>query len=123
MRITYTARLTKPILLEDHWSAPFMHGRFRPIEESGKVVAFEVAFAGQPNQFAPGWDETASKERPTITIRDRLLPSVRQYLQSALSFIQCYLDIDVALDEIAAVYSGETDEEEKEIAIKSWHFT
>ena len=112
MLIVYTARLTSPILLEDHWSTPFMHGRFRPIEESGKVVAFEITFTGQQTQFAPAWDETVSKELPTITIRDRLLPSVRQHLQSALSFIQCYLDINVALDEIAAVYSGETDEEE-----------
>src|SRR4051794_41041729 len=120
VRIVYRAKLNKPIILDDYWGAPFMQGKFHPIEEKGKIIAFEVIFSAQPIDYAPKLEQCSQGEVSSkITTRDQLIPFVRYQLESAFAFVRCYFDADIAVDEIEASYSPETLAEEDQIPIKS----
>ena len=55
----------------------------------------------------------------SIITRDTLLPFVRMQFQKALTYLRCYFDIEVLISEIEIEYAGETEDEERQIKIKS----
>lgn len=120
MRIRYLIRLKKPVVLEDHWPVPLMGGELRFVINGGKATALEVIFTGQPISHAPTIEQNpAEKIKTTIVGRDNLLPFVQTHLTSAFSYVQCYFDVELLMDEVEAEYIAETDEEIKKIKINS----
>ena len=98
-----------------------MGGDLRVVSKGGKVVAIEIAFSGQPVHLAPTAEPREEGEvKLVISGRDTLLPFVKMQLEEAFSYIQCYFDVEILIDEIEARYVGETEEEEAQIKIKSF---
>lgn len=95
-------------------------GVLRVVEEKGLVKALEVVFSNQSIQLAPTirmLDSGPAKH--AIEGHDHLLPSIRNVLEEAMSFLECYSDIGLASDEIEAKYEGESPEEEAKIQVKA----
>jgi len=121
MRVRYLIKLDEPIRLEDHWPIPILDGNLRVISQGGKASAFEITFVGQPVNLAPRVEEHEEGEvKASITICDSLLPFVRMQMEKAFTYLQCYFDVEILIDEIESAYEGETDEEEKQIKLKKY---
>ena len=121
MLIRYIVELRDPIILEDHWPLSIMGGDLRAVSKGGKVIAIEITFSGQPVHLAPAAEAPQEGEiKLVISPRDTLLPFVKMQLEEAFSYIQCYFDLELLIDEIEAKYVGETEEEEAQIKIKSF---
>jgi hypothetical protein len=120
VRIRYIIPVKSKIVIPDHWEFPVLGGVLRFVEERGLVKALEVVFANQSVQLAPTIQEHDSGQaKVSIQGRDSLLPAVRSVLEEATSFLECYSDIGLAVDEIEAKYEGESTEEEAQIRVKS----
>lgn len=120
MRTVYTVPFRRPIIVEDHWPVPFMGGTCRIVVAEGKAVALEIVFSREPVTNAPLVEELDGPIKLSITGRDNRLIFVKRHLDEASAFLECFYNIDLATDEIAAAYSGETPEEEALIGLKSF---
>ena len=121
MKINYRFSLRAPILIEDYWPIPVMGGFLQPVQEGGQITAFEFTIANQDYTYAPNIEESGRTQvSAQITTRDKLLPFVRQQLEEAFAYLQCYFDVELVSEEIEAKYVGETKEEEEKIPIKSY---
>ena len=121
MLVRYRVNLRDPVSLEDHWPIPIMGGSLNAVTRDETVIAFEVVFSGQPVSFAPQIiPQKSGDAKYTILHRDKLLPFVKMRLEEAFSYIQCYFDVEILINEIEVEYAGETGEEEKQIRIKSY---
>ena len=124
MRVRYLVQLKRPIRLEDHWPISIMGGDFRVISKDGKATSFEISFAGQSVDLAPMVEQHEIGDvKLTITGRDTLLPFVEMQLEKAFTYLRCYFDIEALTREIDIEYTGETEEEEQQIEVKSWRVT
>ncbi len=120
MRSIYTIPFRREVIIPDHWEIPFLGGRLRVLEESGRAKGVEVVFTGEPITNAPHVEEL--NEGPVklhITARDNRVFFVQRHLQQAASFLECLYNIDLATDAIETRYEGESPEEENQIAVKS----
>lgn len=121
MLVRYLVELREPINLEDHWPISIMGGDLRVISKDEKVTAIEITFRGQPVHLAPAVETHEEGDvKFTITGRDTLLQFVKMHLEEAFAYLQCYFDMEILINEIEARYIGETEEEEKQIKIKSF---
>ncbi len=121
MRSVYTVQLSQPILLEDFWSVPFMGGQLVPIAIDGKTTGFELTFKGQPAEYAPQWDQNPQgRSKGTLTIRDKLVAFVRFQLRDAFTYLQCFFDIELEIEEIQTHFYAESPEEEAQLTLRSW---
>ena len=121
MLVRYLVELREPINFEDHWPIPIMGGEMRAVSKDEKAIAFEITFSGQSVHLAPTAEAHEEGDiKLTITGRDTLLPFVKMHLEEAFAYIQCYSDVEILIGEIEIKYAGETEEEEKQIAIKSF---
>ncbi len=121
MRIRYLVQLKEPIRLEDHWPVSIMGGNFRIVSKDGKVTAFEITFVGQSVDLAPTLERHEEGDvKLSIVTRDTLLPFVRMQLEKAFTYLQCYFDVGILIQEIEIEYVGETEEEEKQINVKGY---
>lgn len=121
MLVRYLVQLREPINLEDHWPISIMGGDLRAVSKDEKVIAFEITFSGQPVHLAPAVETHEEGDvKFTITGRDTLLPFVKMHLEEAFTYLQCYFDIEILINEIETRYIGEMEEEEKQIKIKSF---
>ena len=121
MLVRYFVELREPIDLEDHWPISIMGGDLRIISKDDRIIALEITFTGQPAHLAPAVEAHGQGEtKYTITQRDTLLPFVKMHLEEAFAYLQCYFDMEILINEIEAQYIGETEEEEKQIKIKSF---
>lgn len=121
MLIRYLVELREPINLEDHWPISIMGGDLRVVSKDEKVIAFEITFSGQPVHLASAVETHEEGDiKFTITQRDTLLPFVKMQLGKAFAYLQCYFDVEILIREIEVEYAGETEEEEKQIKIKSF---
>lgn len=103
MRISYTFRLKEPIRVEDHWPLGIMGGQLHILGEGRLATAIEVSFTGQSVDTAPAVEQHNSGEaRATITVRDSLLPFVRIQLEKAFTYLQCYFDVEILIEEVNA---------------------
>ena len=84
-------------------------------------MAFEITFTNQSRDMSPVMEESSEAGVAfNIIGRDRLLPFVKMHLEDALAYLQCFFDVEILIDEIEAEYVGETEEEERQIKIKSF---
>jgi hypothetical protein len=121
MKIVYKAILDEPLLIDDHWPAPFMDGEFRLVSDGDKIIAFEVEFHGKSTALAPEIKSPAEDSAQNhITIRDDLQPFVEMQLRDMLSYIQCYFDVEISIDEIEVSYFAENDEEREKLHVHRW---
>ena len=121
MLVRYIARLKEPINFQDHWPLPMMGGELRAVTKDKKVIAFEITFSGRSVDLSPAIEKSSEAGvKNNIRIRDNLLPFVKMHLEEALAYLQCYFDVEILIDEIEAKYVGETEEEERQIKIKSF---
>lgn len=119
MQIRYLINLKKPILVEDHWPIPFMGGQLRLMKDKGHTTGLEAIFTGQPIKYAPKAALDPNSGQMTITGRDALFPFVRILLESAFAFLQCYFDVEIAIDQVEVQFSAETEAEKPAIEIHS----
>jgi hypothetical protein len=120
MRITYRLPFQKQVVIPDHWPILFMGGTLRVREENNIATAIQIVFTGEPVEFAPHLHEIPDGPvRAEITGRDHRLALVREQIESAIAYLECYYDIDLSIDEIEAVYEGETPDEEKKIGVNA----
>ncbi|HEV2623078.1 MAG TPA: hypothetical protein VGU65_13450 [Frateuria sp.] len=122
MRIRYVIPIddAKALIISDHWEFPMLGGVCLVREEGGLAKTIEVVFNGRPLGEAPAIEEVSGGEaRYSISIRDKLLPFVKNTLNDAKSFLQCYFGIEFLLDDIDVRYEGETSDEEELIPVKS----
>ena len=107
--------------MEDYWPIPIMGGFLQPIQEGEQITAFEFSIANQDYTYAPNIEESGQTQvSAQITTRDKLFPFVRQQLEEAFAYLQCYFNVELVSEEIEAKYVGETEEEEEKILIKSY---
>ncbi|RVU38742.1 hypothetical protein EOI86_05580 [Hwanghaeella grinnelliae] len=119
MRICYLLKLDKPIRLEDYWPIPILDGQLNPVSQDGKIIAFKITFIGQPLSLSPKLEvHEHGKAKASITDRDSLLPFVSMQVEKAFSYLRCYFDTEILIDEIETAFEGETDEEIREIQIE-----
>jgi hypothetical protein len=99
-----------------------MGGRCKVVETAdGRAQALEIVFKGEPAIHAPSFQPlTGGKVKAHITGRDHRLVLIKCRLVDAMSFLECFHNIDLATDEIEAQYEGETPEEQTQIAIISF---
>jgi len=98
-----------------------MGGDLHVISKDDRVIAFKIAFTCQPVHLAPAVEAHEQGDVKFINIgRDTLLPFVKLHLEEAFAYLQCYFDMEILINEIEAQYIGETEEEEKQIKIKSF---
>jgi hypothetical protein len=96
-----------------------MGGEFRVVSRNGKATAFEITFAGRSVDLAPTAKQHKGGDvKLSIITRDTLLPFVKMQLEKAFTYLRCYFDVEVLIGEIEIKYSGETEEEEKQIKVK-----
>lgn len=120
MRIRYIIPFKQQVVVPDHWDIPLMGGVCRIVEDRGKAKALEIVFSGQPVTFAPLVAQlTDGPAKASITTRGPQIAFVKQRLDDAMPFLQCYFNIDLAMGDIEARYEGETPEEEEQIHLKS----
>lgn len=120
MLVRYVVELREPINLEDHWPISVMGGVLRAVSRAGKVIAFEITFSGQSVHLAPTVQAHEKGDiKLTVVGRDTLLPFVQMRLEEAFAYLQCYFDVEILISEIEVKYAGETEEEEKQIKVKS----
>ncbi|MDE0033932.1 MAG: hypothetical protein OXU75_12480, partial [Deltaproteobacteria bacterium] len=121
MLVQYIVELKKPIVFEDHWPIPMMTGSLRPVTVDDRIVAFEISFGGQDTELAPALQEAEDDDvKAHIIGRDKLLPFVKMQIDDAFAYLQCYFDVDIATDEMEVRYIAESDDEERNIRIKSF---
>ncbi len=120
MRVRYKIPFKSEVIFPDHWDIPLQGGVCRVIEEAGRAKALEVEFVGQPLSRAPRLEKTLGDlAHFSITDRDHQMPFVLRQLEDAMTFLQCYFNIDLMTNEAEAIYEGETPEEEALIPVKS----
>ncbi len=120
MRICYIIPFKRELIVADHWPIPLMGGVCRIVEEQGRAKALEITFKDQPVEYAPHFEElTDGPEKAQITVRDPQLMFVKRHLDEAMAYLECFYDIELATDEIEAVYEAEDPREEKKIVIKT----
>jgi hypothetical protein len=120
MRIRYKVPFQRDLIVADHWPIPLMGGVCRIIEEQGRAKALEITFNNQPVEYAPHVEElTEGPAKMQITGRDHLWISVKRHLDEAMAYLECCHNINLATDEIEAVYEAEDPHEEEKIPIKA----
>lgn len=121
MRVRYLVQLKEPIRLEDHWPISIMGGGLKVVSNNGMASAFEITFTGQSVELAPKAEQTGDGDVAlSITMRDSLLPFVRTQLEKAFTYLMCYFDLALLIEEIGIKYEGETPDKEKQIAVKGY---
>ncbi len=119
MRIRYTIPFKRKIIIDDHWSIPIQGGRLRIVEEGRYATAIELTFEKQPLDYAPRIEHHAEGEiAMTMTVQDRRLIAMRRQIDDAVTFLECFYEIDLATDDIESEYEAESLEEETKIPIK-----
>jgi hypothetical protein len=97
----------------------FDHGRRIPSRiERGIATAFEITFVGQSVNLAPAVEQRQGDVKLIIITRDMLLPFVRKQLEKTFASLQCYFAVEVLIREVEVEYTGDTEEEEKQILVK-----
>ena len=122
MKVRYLFPLGRPIKLPDHWPIPMLNGTARMVEdEDGLVIAVEFEKSGCPIDLAFRFDETPDAAiKGTISGSDYLVTEVRDHLDRAFSYLQCYFSTEFELNRISITHEAETDEEAERIVIHSF---
>ncbi|WP_164318909.1 hypothetical protein, partial [Pseudomonas viridiflava] len=98
-------------------------GKLRVIEENGYADALEILFEDQPVEYSPAFRKhTEGEIVATITGRDHRMTLVKHQLDNAITFLECFHDVELMTGEMEVSYEGETPEEEAKIAIKGSSF-
>lgn len=122
MNVRYVFPLAHPLKVESHWPVPLLGGLCRLLEENGLVTAVEFTKSGLSADFAFSVVDTPNeKSKATITGRDEFLPFVRDHINRAFSFIQCYFDVGITINEVQVYHEAETSDEKNIIVIPSFH--
>lgn len=120
MRIRYIVPIKAKTIIPDHWEFPVLSGVCHIVEDGGLAKALEIVFHNQRVELAPTIRELESgPAKYAIEAHDHLMSMVQHTLDQAMSFLQCYYDIGLAIDEMEAKYEGESPAEEESIAVKS----
>ncbi|QKG66675.1 hypothetical protein HP062_14405 [Pseudomonas sp. B14-6] len=123
MRIRYRVPFKRKILIDDHWDIPMQGGKLRVIEKNHHAEALEIIFEHQPIEYAPSVRKhTEGEIVATITGRDHRMTSVKHQLDNAITFLECFHDVELMTDEMEVSYEGETPEEDAKIVIKGSSF-
>jgi hypothetical protein len=122
MRVRYVFPLDRPLKLDDHWPVPLLGGECRLVEEDSLVTAIQFTQSGLSTDLSFSIEETPDElSKATITGRDDLLPSVRDHISRAFSYLQCFFNTAISVDEVKVHYEAESPEEEDRIAIPWMH--
>ena len=120
MIIRYKFKLRNPLIFDDFWPIPIMNGKLHAMDNDGKITGFMAEFKGQDPDFSPSLLQCADGEvKAHIVGRDKLVSFAQVQIQNALSFLQCYFDLEIMSDEVNTEYIAESDEEKKKISIMS----
>lgn len=123
MRIRYRVPFKRKILIDDHWDIPMQGGKLRVIEKNRHAEALEIIFEHQPIDYAPAvMKHTEGEIVATITGRDHRMTLVKHQLDNAITFLECFHDVELMTDEMEVSYEGETPEEDATIVIKGSSF-
>lgn len=122
MKVRYLFPLGRPIALPDHWPIPMLGGTVRMIEnDNGLVTAIEFEKSGCPVDLAFRVDETpGEKIKAAISGDDYFVAEVRDHIDRAFSYLQCYFSTEVELNRVSINHEAETDEEAERIVIHSF---
>jgi hypothetical protein len=123
MKVRYVFPLDRSMRVEDHWPVPLLGGTCRLVEEEAVVTGVEFAKAGLPTTLSFRIQETpGSGSVGAIHGRDDFLPVVREHIQRAFSYLQCFFNTAISVDEVKVFYEAESDEEQSEIDIPWMHY-
>ena len=91
------------------------------LKEGNKAHSIEIVIENQPTSQAPKIVETPDAAiKTTIVGGSDLFPMLKVHLESAFSYLKCYFDVDLRLDEVETEYFAETEAEKSEIDIHSF---
>lgn len=121
MRVRYVIKLARPIILDDHWPIKILGGKLNFLKDGNKAHAIEIVMAGQPTSQAPKIIQSPDAPiKTTIVGGSDLFPILKIQLESAFSYLKCYFDVDLQMDEVETEYFAETEPEKSEIDIHSF---
>lgn len=122
MKVRYLFPLGRPIKLPDHWPVPMLGGTVRMVEgEDGLVTGIEFEKSGCPIDLAFRLNETPDEAiKGTISGDDYFVAEVRDHLDRAFSYLQCYFSTEIELNHISIMHEAETEEEAERIVIHSF---
>ncbi len=90
-------------------------------DEDGLVTAIEFEKSGCPIELAFRIDDTLEGPvKATITGDDYFVAEVRDHLDRAFSYLQCYFSTELELNRISIHHEAETDEEAERIVVHSF---
>lgn len=122
MKVRYVFPLVRSMKIDDHWVVPLLGGQCRLIEEDGLVTKIEFTKRGLSTDLAFTILDTPDNfSKATITGHDNFLPFVRDHIERAFSFLQCYFDTRIIAQEVQIYHEAETPDEDKYIAVPSFH--
>jgi hypothetical protein len=121
MKVRYLFPLDRPMQVEDHWPVPLLGGQCRLIETDGLVTAIEFTKGGVSTDLAFSVMATPDEfSKATITGNDALLPAVRDHIKRAFSFLQCFFNSDISVDEVEVHHEPESPQEAAAIAMPTF---
>ncbi len=119
MKISYTFDVQSPLRVPDHWPIRAFGGTVTLIESDGLVSGVKISFENQSVDLAPELTKLDQGEiKANITFRDGALhKGVEQKLHQALSFVQCFFPIELALGAVKTEFEAESDAEKDSIEL------
>lgn len=119
MKISYTFDVQSPLRVPDHWPINAFGGVVTLIENDGLISGVKISFSGQSIHLAPEITKlNQGKVKANITFRDGALhKEVEQKLHQALSFVQCFFPIELALGAVKTEFEAESDFEKQSIGL------
>lgn len=91
------------------------------VEDDGLVTAIEFEKSGCPIELAFRIDDSLEGPiKATITGDDYFVAEVRDHLDRAFSYLQCYFSTELELNRISIHHEAETDEEAERIVVHSF---
>ncbi|WP_295192284.1 hypothetical protein [uncultured Brevundimonas sp.] len=114
MKISYTFDVQSPLRVPDHWPIRAFGGTVTLVEKDGLVSGVKITFSGQSVQLAPEVTKLdQGKVKANISFKDGALHKhVEQRLNRALSFVQCFFPIELALGAVKTEFEAEDKAEE-----------
>lgn len=122
MKVRYVFPIGRPIRFPDHWPIPMLGGVAKMVEDKdGLVTAVQFEKSGCPIELAFRFDETPDDHvKGTISGNDYFVAEVRDHLDRAFSYLQCYFSTELELNRISIKHEAENDEEAQRIVIHSF---
>ena len=119
MKISYTFDVQSPLRVPDHWPIRAFGGTVTLVENEGLVSGVRISFSGQSVDLAPTLTKLdQGRLKANITFRDGALhKDVEQRLHQALSFVQCFFPIELALGAVKTEFEAEDDSEKASIEL------